>query len=110
MKSIILTFLFLFSVDSYAQVGTASWYGPGFQGRKTASGQRFNTHAMTAAHKSLAFGSKVRVTNLNNGKTVLVTITDRGPYVRGRIIDLSQAAKNALDMGGTAKVSLEVLN
>ncbi len=109
MKSIILTLMFLFSTSVFAQTGTASWYGPGFQGRKTASGQTFNTHAMTAAHKTLRFGTKVKVTNLHNGKSVFVTITDRGPFVRGRIIDLSQAAKSAIGMGGTAPVSLEVM-
>jgi rare lipoprotein A len=106
-KTIVLTFLFFFSNVTFAETGTASWYGPGFQGKKTASGATFNTHAYTAAHKYLKFGTKVKVTNLSNQRSVLVTITDRGPYVRGRIIDLSQAAKNALGMGGTAKVSLE---
>lgn len=109
MKFFIVLLMFLTSEVSFAQTGTASWYGPGFQGRKTASGQTFNTHAYTAAHKSLAFGTKVKVTNLKNKKSVFVTITDRGPYVRGRIIDLSQAAKSAIGMGGTAPVSLEVL-
>lgn len=109
MKLFSIVLLMFLTSEAFAQNGTASWYGPGFQGRKTASGQTFNTHAYTAAHKSLAFGSKVKVTNLKNKKSVLVTITDRGPYVRGRIIDLSQAAKNAIGMGGTAPVSLEVL-
>lgn len=109
MKSIILTLTFLFSSASFAQTGTASWYGPGFQGKKTASGRLFNTHALTAAHKTLKFGTKVKVTNLHNGKSVFVTITDRGPFVRGRVIDLSKAAKSAIGMGGTAPVSLEVM-
>jgi rare lipoprotein A len=109
MKSIIVTLMFLFTEMSFAQRGTASWYGPGFNGKKTASGQTFNTHSYTAAHKSLAFGTKVRVTNLHNKKSVLVTINDRGPFVRGRVIDLSAAAKNAISMGGTAPVSLEVV-
>jgi rare lipoprotein A len=98
----------LFNI-SWAQTGVASYYGPGFNGRLTASGQRFNTHAMTAAHKTLPFGTRVKVTNLNNAKSVIVIINDRGPYVRGRIIDLSQNAKQKISMGGTAKVSLEVL-
>ena len=110
MKSIIVTLLFLFVSNVNAQVGIASWYGPGFQGKKTASGAIFNTNHLTAAHKTLKFGTKVKVTNLNNGKSVFVTINDKGPFVRGRIIDLSQAAKNAIGMGGTAKVSLEVVN
>lgn len=109
MKSIILALMFLVSVDVFAQTGDASWYGPGFHGRKTASGERFNTYAMTAAHKTLPLGSKAKVTNLSNGKTVFVKINDRGPFVRGRIIDLSQAAKNAIGMGGIAKVSVEGL-
>jgi rare lipoprotein A len=105
----IVLLMFITSEVSLAQTGTASWYGPGFHGKKTASGQTFNTHAYTAAHKNIAFGSKVKVTNLKNKKSVLVTITDRGPFVRGRIIDLSQAAKNAIGMGGTAPVSLQVV-
>lgn len=92
----------------FVQEGEASWYGPGFHGRKTASGERFNTNEMTAAHKTLPFGTVLKVTNLSNDKTVIVTINDRGPYVRGRIIDLSKAAKDALEMGGTAQVRLEV--
>lgn len=87
--------------------GTASWYGPGFHGRKTASGERFNTNEMTAAHKTLPFGDSVKVTNLDNGRTVIVRINDRGPFVKGRIIDLSKAAKTELEMGGLAKVKLE---
>jgi rare lipoprotein A len=92
----------------FVQEGVASWYGPGFQGRKTASGERFNTNEMTAAHKTLPFGTVLKVTNLSNDKFVIVTINDRGPYVGGRIIDLSKAAKDALDMGGTTQVRLEV--
>lgn len=74
----------------------ASWYGPGFNGKRTASGERFNMHAMTAAHRTLPFGSKVRVTNRKTGKAVVVKINDRGPFVGGRIIDLSKAANKAL--------------
>jgi rare lipoprotein A len=90
------------------QVGTASWYGPGFHGKKTASGKRFNQHALTAAHRSLPLGTKARVTNLKNGKAVLVTINDRGPYHGGRVIDLSRAAAHRLAMNtsGTARVSI----
>lgn len=109
MKFLFLTLIFLISETAFSQTGTASWYGPGFHGRKTASGQIFNTHAYTAAHKSIRFGKKVRVTNLNNKRSVLVLINDRGPFVKGRVIDLSKAAKNAIGMGGTAPVSLEVV-
>jgi rare lipoprotein A len=79
-----------------AQCGGASWYGPGFHGKKTASGQAFNQNAMTAAHKSLPFGTKVRVTDQRTGRAVVVTINDRGPFVRGRMIDLSKAAATKL--------------
>lgn len=92
----------------FVQEGEASWYGPGFHGRKTASGERFNTNDMTAAHKTLPFGTVLKVTNLSNDKFVIVTINDRGPFIRGRIIDLSKAAKDAIDMGGTTQVRLEV--
>jgi len=90
-------------------IGTASWYGPGFAGKKTASGTRFNPHALTAAHKTLPLGSKVRVVNLANGRSVIVTITDRGPYSSGRILDLAYAAAKVLDMlhRGTTKVRIE---
>lgn len=94
----------------YVQKGKASWYGPGFRGRKTASGERFNPHHLTAAHRRLPLGTKAKVTNLDNGRTVEVEINDRGPYVRGRIIDLSKAAAERLGMkqAGTTLVLLEV--
>lgn len=88
------------------QAGVASWYGPGFHGRPTANGEHFNTHALTAAHRTLPFGTKVRVTNKSNGRSVVVRINDRGPYVGGRVIDLSNASARALGMSGLAKVSL----
>lgn len=90
--------------------GYASWYGPGFQGRTTASGERFNQNALTAAHRSLPFGTRVRVTNRNNGRSVVLRINDRGPYHGHRIIDLSRGAASAIGMlkAGTAPVTLEV--
>ena len=93
------------------QVGYASWYGPRFHGRRTASGEIYDMNALTAAHKTLPFGTLVRVTNLQNGKSVVVRINDRGPYVKGRIIDLSAAAakKIGLDKSGVAKVKLEII-
>ena len=91
------------------QVGQASWYGPGFHGKRTASGERFNQHALTAAHRSLPLGCQAKITNLRNGRTVLVTINDRGPYGGGRIIDLSRAAARQLAMGGTAPVRIEAM-
>ncbi len=94
----------------YVQQGVASWYGPGFHGRTTASGERFNQHELTAAHKKLPLGTKATVTNLKNGKTVEVEINDRGPYVGGRILDLSKAAADQLGMKhtGTTPVRLVV--
>jgi rare lipoprotein A len=88
------------------QCGGASWYGPGFHGKTAASGQRFDQNAMTAAHKSLPFGTVVRVTDQRTGKSVNVTINDRGPFHRGRIIDLSKAAavKLGIQHAGTGKV------
>ena len=92
--------------------GQASWYGPGFSGNRTASGSIFRPNAMTAAHRSLPFGTRVRVTNLNNGRSQIVTIDDRGPFVGGRIIDLSEGAARVLGMksSGVATVRVEVLN
>jgi rare lipoprotein A len=91
--------------------GMASWYGPGFHGRRSASGERYNQNAMTAAHRSLPFGTRVVVTNLNNGRSVVVRINDRGPFVRGRVIDLSAAAARVLGMmqNGVAPVQVQVL-
>jgi rare lipoprotein A len=115
VSSIVLPVAFAFAaalpIEASArgkQVGMASWYGPGFHGKKTASGKRFNQHALTAAHRSLPLGTKARVTNLKNGKMVLVTINDRGPYHGGRIIDLSRAAAQRLAMNtsGIAPVSI----
>jgi len=90
--------------------GVASWYGPHFHGRKTASGKRYNMYAMTAAHRSLPFGTLVRVVNQTNHKTCIVQINDRGPYAHGRIIDLSKSAARAINMSGTAKVALEIVH
>jgi len=96
---------------SYDETGVASWYGPGFHGKRTANGERFNTGEMTAAHRTLQMPSFVRVTNLDNGRSVVVRINDRGPYARGRIIDVSQKAAELLDFkrNGTAKVRVTVL-
>jgi rare lipoprotein A len=93
------------------QQGMASWYGPGFHGRLSASGERFNQNAMTAAHRTLPFGTRVRVINQNNGRSVIVRINDRGPFVRGRIIDLSVEAARKIGMygSGIAPVEVEVL-
>jgi rare lipoprotein A len=92
------------------QTGEASWYGAQHQGKQTASGTNYDQAGLTAAHSSLPFGSKIKVTNLANGKSVEVEITDRGPFEGNRIIDLSQAAAKALEMidSGTATVRLEL--
>jgi rare lipoprotein A len=88
------------------QSGGASWYGPGFHGKRTANGERFNTHALTAAHRSLPFGSRVRVTNARTGRSVVVRINDRGPFAGGRVIDLSKAAAQAVGISGVGRVKL----
>ncbi len=92
------------------EIGEASWYGPGFHGKKTASGEFFDQKEMTAAHPSLPMGTEVKVTNLDNGEKTKVKINDRGPYAKDRIIDLSHAAAKKLDMenAGTAEVKIEV--
>lgn len=94
--------------SGYSISGKASYY---WQPQRVASGGWFNPNAMTAAHKTLPFGTKVRVTNVANGKSVVVTINDRGPYVKGRVIDLSRAAAQAISMtgAGVAPVSIAVL-
>lgn len=101
--------LVLIAVQARAETCIASQYGigDGYHGRKTASGERFNTHTFTAAHRTRRFGSRVVVTNLANGRTVTVRINDRGPWIKGRCIDLSRAAANAIGMGGLARVSVQ---
>ena len=91
------------------QSGRASWYGPGFHGRRTASGETFNTNDMTAAHRTLPFGTKVRVVNKKTGRSVVVRINDRGPYAHGRVIDLSKASAQAIGISGVASVDVAQL-
>lgn len=100
------------SAEGFEEIGIASWYGPGFHGKKTSNGEVFNTYGMTAAHKFLPFNTNILVTNLENGKTCVVRINDRGPFVDDRIIDLSQAAAKQIGMikNGTAKVHLVYLD
>lgn len=93
----------------YRAEGKASFYGSRHHGRKTASGEKFNKNALTAAHRSLPFGTRVRVTNLRNNKSVVVRINDRGPYSRGRIIDLSEQAARELNMVRTGVVPVEIV-
>jgi rare lipoprotein A len=93
----------------WSEQGIASWYGPRFQGKLTANGERFNTQTLTAAHKTLPFGTRVRVRSLSDAKEVIVRINDRGPFVKGRIIDLSQAAARVLGFVGVKQVVIERL-
>ncbi|MFQ5914040.1 MAG: septal ring lytic transglycosylase RlpA family protein [Nitrospinota bacterium] len=99
------------SARGFRQVGIASWYGFSWALRRTASGERYNPYKMTAAHKTLPLTTPVRVTNLENGRSIVVRINDRGPFVRGRIIDLSYSAAEKLGFRkkGTARVRLEAL-
>ncbi len=99
------------SVTLYKNSAVASYYADKYHGRKTSNGETFNMYDMTAAHKTLPFNTKVKVTNLSNGKSVIVRINDRGPFVKGREIDLSKGAAVKIGMikSGTAKVSLEII-
>ena len=103
--------LFSVSSPSYAQCGGASWYGPGFNGKAAASGEIFNENAMTAAHRTLPFGTKIKVTDQRTGREIEVTINDRGPFVGKRIIDLSKAAATQLGFRnrGVTSVCLSAL-
>lgn len=118
MKKLILlcTTILLFALvsegqPSFVQQGMASYYGDGFHGKYTASGEKFSKYKLTAAHPSLDFGTMVKVTNLTNGKSVIVRINDRGPFSKNRIIDVSEAAAEQLGMigDGTAQVRVETL-
>ncbi|MGQ9798732.1 MAG: septal ring lytic transglycosylase RlpA family protein [Ignavibacterium sp.] len=98
---------------NYVDLGTmkASWYGPGFHGRKTANGEKFDQMSYTAAHKSLRFGTLLKITNPKNGKSIVVRINDRGPYIEGRDLDLSKAAAHELGLmrKGIARLKVEEL-
>ena len=91
----------------YDEKGVASWYGPGFNGKPTASGEKFNMYAMTAAHPTLPLNSRVHVTNLENGREIFVRVNDRGPFTKKRIIDLSKASAEQLGITGLAKVRVQ---
>jgi rare lipoprotein A len=99
------------SSQGFVEQGYASWYGPGFHGKKTSNGESYDMHELTAAHKTLPLGTLVKVTRTDTGKSVVVRLNDRGPFVAGRIIDLSNSAAQALDMigSGTAPVTIEAL-
>lgn len=93
------------------QIGVSSYYGKKFHGRPTANGEKFDMYALTAAHRTLSFGTKIRVTNLENGKRAIVRVNDRGPFVAGRVLDISYAAAREIDMigTGTAMVKIEIV-
>ena len=95
----------------FVQTGIASWYGPDFHGKKTSNGETYDMYAMTAAHKTLPLGVYVKVQNRENGREAVVRVNDRGPFVKGRVIDLSYSAARALgvDIAGTAPVRIEAL-
>ena len=99
----------LLSAHGYSEEGIASWYGKDFHGKKTANGETYDMHGMTAAHKLLPFGTQLRVTNLDNGRSITVRVNDRGPFVANRVIDLTHTGAEKLDMvgPGTARVRLE---
>jgi rare lipoprotein A len=99
------------SANRVSQTGIASWYGPGFHGKATASGAIYDQNELTAAHQTLPLGTKVLVTNLENGSSTQVLVNDRGPFAKGRIIDLSYAAAQSIDMieRGTALVRVDVI-
>lgn len=105
------TYYPLLSAKGFTETGLASWYGPGFHGRRTSSGERFNMHALTAAHTRLPFGTEVRVTRLDTGDSLVVRINDRGPFVDGKVIDLSHGAAKRLGIvrAGSARVRLDAL-
>ncbi|NOL49931.1 septal ring lytic transglycosylase RlpA family protein [Pelistega europaea] len=99
------------SIKEFSQTGVASWYGPGFHGKKSSNGERFNQYALTAAHKELPLNSMVKVTRVSTGKSIVVRITDRGPFHKNRVIDLSYGAakKLGIDKKGADKVTIELI-
>ena len=109
MRMVALALCVFACLEGAAQAETATYYGQEFAGHRTASGETFNPNALTAAHRTLPFGTRVRVTNSRNGRSVIVRINDRGPFAKGRAIDLSSAAAQAIGMGSTADVRVEVI-
>ena len=109
MRTALLALCTLTCLESASQAQVASYYGKELAGRRTASGERFSPGAMTAAHRTLPFGTRVRVTNTHNGRSVIVRINDRGPFVKGRSIDLSSGAARAIGMGTAGNVRMEVI-
>ncbi len=109
---LILGLVAALAANSFYEVGVASWYGPGFHGNRTANGEVYDMYGVSAAHKTLPFGTIVKVVDLETGRSVVVRINDRGPFIKGRIIDLSYGAAQELRMveKGLAKVGLKILN
>jgi rare lipoprotein A len=107
LRTVLAVLASLWLTPALADVASHYGTGDGYGGRRTASGERMNPNAMTAAHRSLAFGTRIKVTNTRNGKSVVVRINDRGPFVRGRQWDLSSAAAQAIGLGGVGRVSAE---
>jgi rare lipoprotein A len=114
MKKLLAPFLFLITIGASAQIqtGKASYYADKFEGQPTANGEKYKASKLTAAHRTLPFGTKVKVTNLANNEFVVVTINDRGPFIEGRVIDVSKAAAERLSFfnQGTADVRLEIVD
>jgi len=110
--SLALLVIFFQMGDSYYEQGIASWYGPGFHGKQTSSGEIYDMYGISAAHKTLPFGTVVKVVDLETKKSVVVAINDRGPFIEGRIIDLSKGAAEKLGIvnKGIAKVGLRILD
>lgn len=106
-----ITYYPLLSADGFREEGVASWYGSDFHGKQTANGERYDMYGMTAAHKLLPFNTKVKVTNKKNGKSIVVRINDRGPFIDRRVIDLTKTGADRIGMltAGTAPVKLEVV-
>ena len=109
MRTFAVALCALVCLEGAAQAEVARYYGQEFAGHRTASGEKFNPGAMTAAHRTLPFGTRVRVTNSGNGRSIIVRINDRGPLVKGRVIDLSSGAARAIGMGSTGNVRMEVI-
>jgi rare lipoprotein A len=109
LATIVAVLLIPATVNSASQAGIASIYSTREGSNRTASGIRLSDRALTAAHKTLPFGTKVKVTNKKNGKSIVVVITDRGPFIRGRVIDLTPAGASALGFSGLAPVTLEII-
>ena len=114
LSVILLIFVLIpvYTARAEETIGHASWYGPGHHGMRTASGEKFNMNNFTAAHRDIAFGTRVKVLNIENGRSTIVRINDRGPFIKDRIIDLSHAAASELGFlrRGTSMVKIEVVD